>query len=126
MIKTKKAKRKKNIVIIDDDKSIRTILEFILNQNHFNTLCLNDNIIDEILTEKNIDLILLDNHIEKTTTEKLFKLISKYHPKTPIISMVGKKINKAYLSNSMHNIISYIYKPLDTEEVIKKLQYILK
>ena len=124
VIKNKPNKPKK-ITIIDQDKSITTILDFILHQNGFEIQCFNENILESFISSPKPDLILLDQNIDNQSSSKLFKELSIQHTEIPVISMVGKKIKNNY-KNSFKSVIGYIYKPLDTEEVVSKIKELLK
>lgn len=117
--------QKKKITIIDYDKSITSILNFILNQYEFETVCINDNIITNFFKSQKPDLILIDQNIDNSTYIKFLKNLTLKYPKIPILGMIGKKIK---LQNYKHstNIIGYIYKPFDTEEMIKKIKELTK
>ena len=121
-----KFKNKKKITVIDNDKSITTILDFILTQYGFEVQSLKENVIDNFILSSKPHLILLDQNINTNISVKLFKELTINHPSIPVISMVGKKIKINYFQNTYKSIAGYIYKPLDTEEVVKKIKEILK
>lgn len=117
--------QKKKITIIDYDKSITSILNFILNQYEFETVCINDNILTNFLKSPKPDLILIDQNIDSSTYIKFLKTLTLKYPKIPILGMIGKKIKLQNYKHSI-NLLGYIYKPFDTEEIIKKIKELTK
>ena len=53
-------KNKKTILIVDDEKDIRELLEYNLNKNNYNTITAIDGLDALIKVNSKIDLILLD------------------------------------------------------------------
>ena len=121
-----KVKKKKKITIIESDKSITTILDFILTQNNYDTESYNKNIIKNFILSQKPNLILLDENINTKTSTNLFKILNINHPDIPIIYMIGKKLKPGFFNTTINPIIGYLYKPLDTEEIVKKVNQILK
>ncbi|RAP31991.1 hypothetical protein DID76_01595 [Candidatus Marinamargulisbacteria bacterium SCGC AG-414-C22] len=115
----------KKILIFDNDKSIKSILEFILTQHSFNVSLYNNEDIYDILNEQQPHLILLDENIEEDVTSTIFSTIDLYFPKIPILKMIGKKISIETLNYSSNYVLGYIYKPLDAEEVLKITKQVL-
>ena len=69
---------------------------------------------------------MLDENINTKTSTNLFKILNVNHPDIPIIYMIGKKLKPGFFNTTINPIIGYLYKPLDTEEIVKKVNQILK
>ena len=111
---------KKSILVVDDDKSILSIFEFILNKKQYN--CITTEIKDEalkIINTQKIDMMFIDARLKKDSGIKLFNEIKKTKQYLPIVLMTGHK-TKALVSEMYEAGADLaVYKPFDVEEVIR-------
>ena len=116
--------KKKNLIIqiIEKDKSVSSILEFILSQNNFSVQVFNTNTIPDNITytTSNPKLIIMDNQLPYLIKTTLFDALKK-QPEIPILMMINNKITASQIKKPLQNILGYFYKPLDSEEIIKTI-----
>ena len=118
---------KKNILIIDDDKSISAILSFILNQSKISTKIATSSsrALDILTTQDAFNLILLDLKLSKSTDINLFKKMSIIAPNTPVIAMTKFTNTKALKTIFNIGFYGILYKPFDVAEVHKIINSVL-
>jgi len=118
---------KKNILIVDDDKSILSIFEFILNKKQYNCIT-SDNYSKalNLFNENSVDLVFIDARLKEDSGLDLFADLKKSVPGMPIILMTGYKTEE--IVSEMYEIGSnlIIYKPFDVEEILKLIKLTIK
>lgn len=105
----------KKIMIVEDDKTIREELYYLLSNSNYEPILINDfkNSKEEII-DSNADLILLDINIPYLNGEILLKELRK-EINTPIIMVTSN-------TNEIDEVVSYSY-GADEKEINKTLFY---
>ena len=114
------------ILIIEDDKKIRTELENYLNKNGFLAKGLEkfDNTIEDILKE-NADLVLLDINLPYTDGEFVCKEIRK-KSNVPIIMVTSRDNEIDELMSLNYGADQYVTKPYNIQILLAKINGLLK
>ena len=110
----------KKILVVDDDESVNTIFDFILQQAGYNTLSVRSGkeCIDVVASEQEIDLVFLDLKMPDMSGIDVFKELVKHRPNIIVIIMTGYLINEALKEAFELGVYGVIYKPFDVEEVL--------
>ena len=114
---------KKKVLVVDDEKDIRTSIQAILEKQGYEvkTAIDGDDCL-KILKGYNPDLILMDIMMPGTSVKEVVKKIKGI--KISYLSVV--RITEAEKENLMSkNIIGFIQKPFDIEELANKVKYFL-
>ena len=115
---------KKKILIIEDEESIRKVLEFRLKGYGFNVVCAGDGDegLDKAKCEKP-DVIILDLILPKKQGEEICKEIRKDADisKTPIIMLTAKGSDVDRIIGRVIGADRYISKPFDMDELLKQI-----
>lgn len=115
-----------NILIVEDDKEIRKILNDCLILAGYNVSEEGDGNRAEIaMRNDNYDLILLDLMLPGLSGEYLIKELRKYSD-TPVIIISAKSAMETRLEMLRVGADDYITKPFDIDEVLVRIQVVLR
>ncbi len=118
----------KTILVVDDDQSIVSIFEFILQQAGYNTITASSGYecIDIIKSDRKIDLVFLDVKMPGLSGIDTFKEIQKLRPFLLVVMMTGYSVDELLKEAFELGAYGVIYKPFDIEEVISVIDKIFK
>ncbi|KAB3530032.1 sigma-54-dependent transcriptional regulator [Alkaliphilus serpentinus] len=102
-----------NILIIDDEPSILTALEFALEDSYNVYSSLNVTEALQILKTKNIDIVLLDQYLGEYTGIEVLQTIKTEYPGVLVIAMTAYGSIEASVEAIKRGAYYYITKPLD-------------
>lgn len=116
----------KRILIVDDDPSIVSIFEFILQQVGYDAVSAKsaDECIEKVRQSSKFDLIFLDVKLNKIRGLDVYEKIKQFHPKTSVIMMTDYMVDDLLEHAFDKGIFGIIYKPFDVEEVLDILDKI--
>ena len=120
----------KKILVIEDDKDIRDIIVYILEEENYEVISSGDSKILKSINDYKPDLILMDNWLTEWKSDANGQQLSKMLKSNPatshipiiIISAVNniKEIAEAGLADS------YLKKPFDTPDLLSMVKKLLK
>jgi len=113
----------KTIMIVDDEEDIRTTVKTVLEKNGYEVItAINGDDCLMKLKKENPDLILMDIMMPGTPVKEI---IPKIKQKVAYLSVV--RISEAEKENLLKskNIVDFIQKPFDIDELVKKVKRIL-
>ncbi|WAA10173.1 response regulator transcription factor [Fervidibacillus albus] len=117
----------KNILVVDDEASIVTLLEYNLNQSGFNVLKAYDG--QEALKQavnEQLDLIILDLMLPKMDGIEVCKEIRKRQIDTPILMLTAKDDEFDKVLGLELGADDYMTKPFSPREVVARVKAILR
>lgn len=117
----------KKILIVDDEPSIRTLLEYNLMQAGYPTILAKDG--EEALRQverEKPDLILLDLMIPKIDGIEVCKTLRKNQNNTPVIMLTAKSDELDKIFGLNIGADDYMTKPFSPKEVIARVQAVLR
>ncbi|MFH1826576.1 MAG: sigma-54 dependent transcriptional regulator [bacterium] len=124
----KKIKRniQANILVVDDEKSMRDSMQMLLRDNHNVHLAKNGHEAIEIVKDKQIDLVLLDIRLPEIDGIEILKIIKSMNNSVEVIMvtaviMVGKAVEAI-----RHGAYDYITKPFDIEALQEQVAKVLE
>ncbi|MCY4043797.1 MAG: nitrogen regulation protein NR(I) [Cellvibrionales bacterium] len=114
--------QKANIWIVDDDRSIRWVLEKALGQEGYEITSFSDgqSAIDE-LYEKQPDVIISDIRMPGLDGLELLKRIKDKHADIPVIITTAHSDLDSAVSSYQGGAFEYLPKPFDVDEVVEVL-----
>ena len=112
-----------NILIVDDKKEIRDLLEAVLTLNGYSTIkAKNGEEALELLREHKVDLIISDINMPKIDGFTMLPLVKRLYPELPVALMTGYydiyTEKEALRSGACH----FLTKPFRTQELINVIE----
>ncbi len=118
---------KLKILLVEDDPSLGYILKEYLEMNDFDVTWAKDGEEGfELFKKGNVNLCILDIMMPKKDGFSLAEDIKNSSPLTPIIFLTAKALKVDKLKGFKIGADDYIVKPIDEEELIARIQAIVK
>ena len=116
----------KKILVVDDDQSILSIFEYILQEAGYVTETASDGYeaIEKIKTLNDIDLMFMDVKMPGLSGIDAFKEIQKINPRLLVVMMTGYSVDELLKEAFELGAYGVIYKPFDMEEVLSIIEKI--
>src|SRR5690606_34803917 len=107
--------------VIDDDRSIRWVLDKALGQEGFNTVCFED--ADEALNAledggSEPDVVISDVRMPGTDGLRMLKMLQRKHPDLPVIIMTAHSDLDSAVASYQGGAFEYLPKPFDVDEAV--------
>lgn len=119
--------RKYNILIVDDEGHIRTLLKESLEDEGYGVSTAENGLIAlELVKNKNFDLILLDLRMPFLDGVELLRKIREINSILPVIVITGHGTIKDAVTSARLGIYDFIEKPLDLEKLLIIIENCLK
>lgn len=121
-------KSKKTILVVDDDMSITSIFEFILDQANYNSLVASsgEESLEILKSDVPVDLIFLDVKMPGMSGIDAFREIQKIRPFVLVVMMTGYSVDELLKEAFELGAYGVIYKPFDIEEILSVIEKIFK
>ena len=121
-------KNKKTILIVDDEKDIRDLLEYNLNNNNYNTITAIDGIDALLKIDSKIDCIILDvmmpNLDGYQTCQKIRNNLTTKN--IPIIFLTAKNTDDDEIQGFQSGCDDFIVKPISIKKILVRIKNVLK
>ncbi|WP_432358160.1 response regulator transcription factor [Sporosarcina sp. UB5] len=115
------------ILIVDDEQSIRTLLDYNLRQSNYETIMAADGEQAVLKVEnENPDLILLDLMLPKMDGIEVCKVLRQRNINTPIIMLTAKGEEPDKVLGLEIGADDYMTKPFSPREVIARIKAVLR
>ncbi|MCM1524702.1 MAG: response regulator [Ruminococcus sp.] len=121
------AEAKKQILIVDDDRSVLKMLKAALEKTYDITAMINGVLVDKILASKRMDLIILDYEMPIETGADIFRRI-RDNPKTrdiPICFLTGVAERSKIMEIMQLKPNAYLLKPVDVDMLMATISNII-
>lgn len=113
------------ILIVEDDKSIRDLIELTLKMDNYETKTAEDGeVVFNILQKEEFDLILLDIMLPKIDGLVLIKKIANKN--TPVIFLSAKTLLQDKVLGLKLGADDYITKPFEPLELLARIEAVLR
>jgi DNA-binding NtrC family response regulator len=110
---------KAKILIVDDEKSVRTTMKAILEDENFEVdTATNGKDAIQLSKEKMYNIALLDIRLPDIEGVELLKLLKEYIPRTRKIMLTGYPTLKNAVTSVNKNADAYLFKPVDVKELL--------
>ena len=121
-------KNKKTILIVDDEKDIRDLLEYNLNKNDYNTITAIDGIDALLKIDSKIDCIILDvmmpNLDGYQTCQKIRNNLTTKN--IPIIFLTAKNTDDDEIQGFQSGCDDFIVKPISIKKILVRIKNALR
>ncbi len=116
-----------HILIVDDDKNIRYVLNEILIANGFSAyLAENAAAALDLLEKEHIDLAVVDIMMPGVNGYDLTRMIKDFNPDLPILMLSAKQLAEDRKQGFIAGIDDYMSKPIDKDEFILHIKALLR
>ncbi|MDY0394258.1 response regulator [Virgibacillus halophilus] len=118
---------KASILIVDDEYGIRLLLEEVFKNAGYqvDSADTGPKALEKLL-QTNVDLLLIDYKLPIQNGMEVIKEMAHSCPTIPVILMTGMVETVSTEEKSIKNIKHVLAKPFDIEDVLKKVEEILK
>ena len=116
-----------HILVVDDDKNIRFVMQEILNSNGYETFTAKDSAEAlDIIEKEHIDLAVVDIMMPGTDGYELTTMLREYNRDFPILMVSAKQLPQDRKKGFMAGIDDYMSKPIDADEFILHIKALLR
>lgn len=117
-------KSKKKILIVDDEESIRKILNSILKKQYSVTDAIDGLHAISILSKFLPDLIITDLNMPHMDGHEFIRSLQKsgLYKNIPIILLTGENPNNIKIEKNRLQIVACIQKPFDSQNLLKEIE----
>lgn len=116
-----------NILILEDDEKINKLFERVISKNGFNVLsALNANEAFKYFETHNIDLLVTDIMLPNIDGYEFVEIIRNANATLPILMITAKDQFESKRKAFALGIDDYMIKPIDTDEMILRIQALLR
>lgn len=116
-----------NILVVEDDRHVRRLLEAVLKREGYHVYKAEDGVKAlQILHVQHIDLIILDIMMPNMDGYEFAKELRDVNMMTPILMATAKHLPEDKKRGFLLGIDDYMTKPIDTEEMLLRIQAILR
>lgn len=118
--------KKLKLLVVDDDESIRQVMEFVLKDNFAVTVLSDGQEAVERLYFEHYDIILLDIRMPRLNGMDALRKIQKIAPNTDVV-MLSATVNLDITSSAMHmGALNYLTKPFEMDDLLSILLRLAK
>lgn len=118
---------KKKILVVDDEPSISTLIDFNLKLAGFDVLCVYDGeAVFEVIQQFRPDLIVLDLMLPKTDGFEVCRKLRGDNNLVPIIMLTAIQDIANKITGLNYGADDYMTKPFSPQELISRIQAILR
>lgn len=116
-----------NILVVEDDKNTRLLMEAVLKQYGYNPILAADGEDAlEIMDHKHVDLVLLDVMMPRMDGYEFAKTLREGGSELPILMVTAKETPNDKKKGFIVGTDDYMVKPVDEEEMILRIAALLR
>ena len=116
-----------NILVVEDDKHTRKLLETILKREGYSVLKAEDGVIAmEVLENNHVDLIILDIMMPNMDGYEFAKELRDAECMIPILMATAKQLPEDKKRGFIVGTDDYMTQPIDTEEMLLRIKALLR
>ena len=116
-----------NILVVEDDKHTRKLLETILKREGYSVLKAEDGVIAmEVLENNHVELIILDIMMPNMDGYEFAKELRDAECMIPILMATAKQLPEDKKRGFIVGTDDYMTKPIDTEEMLLRIKALLR
>ncbi|MEK5236265.1 response regulator transcription factor [Paenibacillus sp. FSL L8-0470] len=116
-----------NILVVEDEKHVRRLLEAVLKREGYSVVTAEDGVKAlEVLDSQHIDLIILDIMMPNMDGYEFAKEVRDANSLIPILMATAKQLPEDKKKGFRLGTDDYMTKPIDTEEMLLRIQALLR
>lgn len=115
------------ILIVEDNKNTSRLMEVVLSQNGYDTLCaFNGEEALDVMDQNHVDLILLDIMMPVMDGYEFAKILRESGSEIPILMITAKDSREDVRKGFLTGTDDYMVKPVDETEMLLRIQALLR
>ena len=116
-----------HILVVDDDKNIRRLLQAVLTAEHYTVFTATDGEDAlSVMDREHIDLVVLDIMMPKLNGYEFTKLLREQNNNLPILMVSAKQEPSDKHKGFIVGTDDYMTKPIDEEEMLLRIRALLR
>ena len=116
-----------NILIVEDDKNIRKLMQTVLHQNGYNTYQASDgNEALDVFDREHIDLMICDIMMPNMDGYELTESLRSANYTLPVLMVTAKESFSDKQKGFLVGTDDYMVKPIDVNEMVLRVQALLR
>jgi len=116
-----------HILIVEDDKNIRKLMQTVLNQSGYKTFCAADGVEALMIFDKeHIDLMICDIMMPNMDGFELTNALRRANYNLPILMVTAKESFRDKQKGFLVGTDDYMVKPIDAHEMVLRVQALLR
>ena len=116
-----------HILVVDDDKNIRRLLQAVLTAEHYTVFTATDGEDAlSVMDREHIDLVVLDIMMPKLNGYEFTKLLREQNNNLPILMISAKQEPSDKHKGFIVGTDDYMTKPIDEEEMLLRIKALLR
>jgi len=116
-----------NILIVEDDKNTRRLMEDTIKDDGYNTFTAENGVEALIILEvQQIDLVVVDVMMPQMDGLEFTKILRRNNVKTPMLMVTAKGEPSDIKQGFLVGIDDYMVKPVDDEEMLLRIKALLR
>lgn len=116
-----------NIIVVEDDKNTRRLMETVLIQGGYNVISACDGIEAlDMMEKKQVDLIVLDVMMPRMDGYEFTKTLREGNCDIPILMVTAKEAQADKRAGFIAGTDDYMVKPVDEEEMLLRISALLR
>ncbi|MDD6395345.1 MAG: response regulator transcription factor [Acutalibacteraceae bacterium] len=116
-----------NIMVVEDDKHTRRLMETVLIQGGYNVISACDGIEAlDMMEKKQVDLIVLDVMMPRMDGYEFTKTLREGNCEIPILMVTAKEAQADKRAGFIAGTDDYMVKPVDEEEMLLRISALLR
>ena len=119
-------KRKANILVVDDEKSMRESIHMLLREDYNIRLAKSGKEAIEIIKNHSVDLVLLDIRLPEIDGIEILKIIKGIDDSIEVIMVTAVIMVKHAVEAIRHGAYDYITKPFDIDALQEQVEKVLE
>lgn len=116
-----------NILVVDDDKNIRKLIQTVLENEGYTVFTAENGIQAlNLIGEKHVDLVVLDIMMPKMDGYEFTEYLRRQNNDIPILMVSAKQLPVDKHKGFLAGTDDYITKPIDEEEMLLRIKALLR
>ncbi len=116
-----------HILIVDDDKNTRRLMEAVLKQEHYTVTLAEDGVQAlQKLDEEHIDLVILDIMMPRLDGYEFTRTLREAGSDMPILMVSARQLPEDRRKGFLVGTDDYITKPIDEKEMLLRIKALLR